>query len=120
MLARSTGYAVAVAYGLVATIHIVVASSTAADHPASVEEMRRIETLKGILYVAVTTVAVFVGAWLALRRMERDAGALLLRRERALIASQGRRFAGAASERALPRAGDGRGVRLRAGPGGVL
>ncbi|MBL8756431.1 MAG: hypothetical protein JNK15_24265, partial [Planctomycetes bacterium] len=95
MVARSIGYALAVAvsYGIVATIYIVVSSSLAADAAASVEEMRRIETLKGVLYVAVTTVAVFVGAWLALRRMERDAGELL-RRERALIASQGRVFTG--------------------------
>jgi two-component system C4-dicarboxylate transport sensor histidine kinase DctB len=95
MIARSLVYSLALAatYGVVAAAYIAVSSSLAADHSASVEELRRIETLKGELYVAITTVAVFVGGWLAMRRMERDAEELL-RRERALVASQGRVFAG--------------------------
>lgn len=95
MLAKSTTYslALAAAYGTVATIYIVVSSSMAADHAGTVEEMQRIETIKGVVYVAVTMLAVFVGGLLAMRRMARDADELL-RRERALVASQGRIFAG--------------------------
>lgn len=95
MVATSTAYSigVAAAYGVVATVYIVVSSSMAADLSASVEEMRRIETIKGVVYVIVTMLAVFVGCLLAMRRMASDADELL-RRERALVASQGRIFAG--------------------------
>ena len=95
MAPKSLIYAasLALAYGGLATGYILVSSTIAADHSASVDELRRIETLKGVLYVAVTTLAVFAGGLLAMRRMERDAEELL-RRERALLASQGRIFAG--------------------------
>ncbi|MBZ0154355.1 MAG: HAMP domain-containing histidine kinase [Planctomycetes bacterium] len=95
MIAKSTQYAtaVALAYGLVATIYIVVSSRLAAEHAASVEEMQRIETIKGIVYVLVTMLAVFVACGFALRRMAHDAHELL-RRERVLVQSHGKVFAG--------------------------
>lgn len=95
MFAKSTAYSLglALAYGVTATAYILVSSSMAADHSASVEELRRIETIKGIVYVAVTTLAVFLGGLVAMRRMARDAEELV-RRERALIASEGKIFAG--------------------------
>lgn len=95
MVARSTVYSLVLAagYGVLATTYIVVSSALAADHSATIEELRRIETVKGILFVAVMTAAVFFGCWFALRRMANDADELLLH-ERALVASQGKVFAG--------------------------
>jgi signal transduction histidine kinase len=46
-----------------------------------------------VLYVAVTSLLIFAGAQWAMRRMERDARELL-RREQALVANEGRVFAG--------------------------
>lgn len=95
MFAKSTTYSLglALAYGVLATAYILVSSTMAADHSASVDELRRIETLKGTIYVAVTTLGVFFGGLIAMRRMARDAEELV-RRERALVASEGKVFAG--------------------------
>ncbi|MCB9876576.1 MAG: HAMP domain-containing histidine kinase [Planctomycetes bacterium] len=83
----------ALAYGGLATAYIVVSSHIAAGASASVEELERIETLKGVLFVVVTTIGVWGGGLLAMRRMDRDA-VELLRRERALVTNQGRALAG--------------------------
>jgi len=95
VIPKSTIYSLGLvlAYGAVATAYIVVSSSMAASHSASVEELQRIETLKGILYVAVTTLAVFLGGLYAMRRTDRDA-AELVRRERAIVANEGRVYSG--------------------------
>jgi signal transduction histidine kinase len=95
VMAKSTTYSagLALAYGLTATAWIFVSSNMAANHSASVEELRQIETLKGTAYVIVTTLAVFVAGMFAMRRMARDAEELV-RRERALVASEGKVFAG--------------------------
>jgi len=92
---RSVRYAfgVAAAYGIVTAAYIIVSSTLAADASHSVEELQRLETLKGIAFVTVTTVLVFGGAWTAMRRIEHD-GSVLLRRERALLEAEGRVFAG--------------------------
>lgn len=92
---NSTRYAalLAGAYVVVAGIYIVVSGHVAARAAHSVEDMRRIETIKGVLYVAVTATAIFAGARWAMGRMERDARELR-RREQALVANQGRVFAG--------------------------
>ncbi|MEZ6038155.1 MAG: HAMP domain-containing sensor histidine kinase [Planctomycetota bacterium] len=76
-----------------ATIYILVSSRIAAGASGSVEELERIETLKGVLFVVVTMIGVWIGGLLAMRRMDRFAGELL-RRERALVANQGRALAG--------------------------
>lgn len=91
----STRYAALLvgAYVVVAGAYIVVSGYLAAGISGSVEEMRRIETIKGVLYVAITAALIFAGARWAMRRMERDAEELL-RREQALIANEGRVFAG--------------------------
>lgn len=93
---RSTLLALMLAsiYGVVATGYIVVSSSMAADRSASIEELRALEVRKGLVYVGVTTVGAFIACWLALRRIAED-GQELLRRERALVASQGKALAGA-------------------------
>jgi two-component system C4-dicarboxylate transport sensor histidine kinase DctB len=92
---RSTRYAamLAGAYVLFATVYIILSGHIAAGASGSVEELRQIETLKGVLYVAVTSLLIFAGARGAMRRMEKDASELL-RREQALVASGGRVFAG--------------------------
>lgn len=92
---KSTRYAamLAGAYVVVAGVYIVVSGYLAAGVSGSVEEMRRIETIKGVMYVAVTAALIYAGARWAMHRMERDAEELR-RREQALIANEGRVFAG--------------------------
>jgi signal transduction histidine kinase len=91
----STRYAAMLvgAYVVVAGVYIVVSGHLAAGVSGSVEEMRRIETIKGVLYVVVTAALIFAGARWAMHRMERDAEELR-RREQALVANEGRVFAG--------------------------
>lgn len=92
---KSTRYAamLAGAYVLLASVYIILSGYLAAGASHSVEELRRIETIKGVLYVAVTSLLIFAGARWAMHRMERDAQELL-RREQALVANEGRVFAG--------------------------
>jgi len=92
---NSTRYAamLAGAYVLLASTYIILSGYLAAGASHSVEELRRIETIKGVLYVAVTSLLIFAGARWAMRRMEHDARELL-RREQALVVNEGRVFAG--------------------------
>jgi signal transduction histidine kinase len=92
---KSTRYAaiLAGAYVLLASVYIILSGYVAAGASHSVEELRRIETIKGVLYVAVTSLLIFAGARWAMRRMEHDARELL-RREQALVVNEGRVFAG--------------------------
>lgn len=92
---RSVRYAALLAggYTILAVVYIVVSSRIAAQMSASVEVMRRIETLKGVWYVVITAAGVFAGAWALLRRLETIESALLAR-ERALLANERRVFAG--------------------------
>jgi signal transduction histidine kinase len=92
---KSTRYAAMLAgvYVVVAGVYIVLSGYLAAGASRSIEELRRIEAIKGVLYVAVTALLIFVGARWAMRRMERDAHELM-RREQALVANEGRVFAG--------------------------
>lgn len=92
---RSRSYALLLAggYALLAAIYIVVSSSLAANMSASVEQLRRIETLKGVLYVVVTAFAVFIGAWVIMSRLER-AHSEIRRRDGVILASDRRVFAG--------------------------
>lgn len=92
---KSTRYAamLAGAYVLLASVYIILSGYLAAGASHSVEELRRIETIKGVLYVAVTSLLIFAGARWAMHRMARDAQELL-RREQALVANEGRVFAG--------------------------
>lgn len=92
---NSTRYAalLAGAYVLLAGAYIILSGYLAAGASHSVEELRRIETIKGTLYVAVTAALIFSGARWAMRRMEHDADELR-RREQALVVNQGRVFAG--------------------------
>lgn len=95
MVVKSARYAggFALAYAVLASAYIVLSSHLAADASHSVEELARIETTKGVLYVLLTGVMIFVGAFWAMRRIERD-GQELLRREQALVVNEGRIFAG--------------------------
>lgn len=92
---KSTRYAgiLAGAYVLLASAYIIVSGNLAAGASHSVEELRRIEEIKGVAYVAVTALLIFAGARWAMRRMEHDARELS-RREQALIVNEGRVFAG--------------------------
>lgn len=92
---RSTRYAalLALGYTILAVIYIVVSSGIAAQLSASVEQMKSIETLKGVLYVVVTAIAIFFGARYAFARLER-LHEHLLARDRAIVDNERRVFAG--------------------------
>lgn len=92
---NSTRYAALLAgvYVALNSAYIVLSSALAAGASHSVEELRRIETIKGIVYVVVIAALIFLGARWAMRRMERDAQELR-RREQALLVNEGRIFAG--------------------------
>lgn len=92
---RSSRYAAALALGytLLAAAYIVVSSGIAARMSADVEQMRQIETLKGVLYVGVTAAAIFFGARFAFARLER-AHARIVTGDRALVENERRVFAG--------------------------
>lgn len=67
---RSAQRALAVAgtYGAVAVVYIAVSSSLAARFATDVEDLHRVEQIKGMVFVAVTTMAVFAASYVALRR----------------------------------------------------
>lgn len=92
---RSTRYAAALALGytILAAVYIVVSSNIAARLSADVEQMRHIETFKGVLYVLVTANAIFFGARYAFGLLERRERAIATR-DRALLANERRVFAG--------------------------
>ena len=94
-LSRSARWAagLALAYVVIASVYIFLSSRLAAGAAHSIEELERIETLKGTIFVAVTGALAFVGAYFAMRRFEHDS-LELVRRERALISAEGRVFAG--------------------------
>lgn len=94
-MSRSTRYAalLALGYTVLAAVYIVVSSGIAAQISADVEQLKTIETFKGVLYVAVTAVAIFLGARFAFGRLERLHGHLLAR-DRAIVENERRVFAG--------------------------
>jgi len=92
---RSTRYAalLALGYTILAVIYIVVSSGIAARMSVDVEQLKSIETVKGVLYVVVTAIAIFLGARYAFGRLERmhvHLGA----RDRAIVENERRVFAG--------------------------
>lgn len=91
----STRYAalLALGYMLLAAAYIVVSSGIAAQISASVEQMKSIETFKGVLYVVVTAIGIFFGARYAFGRLERMHGHLAAR-DRAIVENERRVFAG--------------------------
>ena len=94
-MSRSLRYSLLLAatYCTVAATYIVFSGKIAAEFATSVEDLERIEMVKGIVFVAVTTLAVLFGGLVAMRRIDRD-NEELVRRERALVRSEGRTMAG--------------------------
>lgn len=92
---RSVRYAnlLAGGYTLLAVVYIIVSSAVAARIAVDIEDMRRIETLKGVFYVVVTAVAIWLGAWALLRQIESSEQSLRAR-DQALMANERRVFAG--------------------------
>lgn len=92
---KSSRYAVVLALGfaVLSGAYIVLSGYLAAEASPDKDQLRRIETIKGIGYVTVTSLLIFFGARHVMRRMEHDA-AELRRREQALVVNEGRIFAG--------------------------
>jgi len=92
---RSLRYALllAIGYALLATFYIVVSSRIAASMSVSVDQLARIETVKGVLYVIVTAAAIFAGGWALMHRLEL-ADEQIRRRDAAILASERQVFAG--------------------------
>lgn len=85
---------VAGAYAAVSAAYIYISGSLAAASAQSIAELQRIETAKGLGFVAVTTIGVFLGAWFAGRRVRRQV-VETLDREQIIVAQQGKVLAGA-------------------------
>jgi signal transduction histidine kinase len=80
-------------YLLLASVYIVVSDNLAARLSASVQELHVLEHYKGLAFVAVTGLGVFLANRWAFNRLD-GATAELLRRERALLDTERRVFAG--------------------------
>jgi len=80
-------------YALLGGAYIVVSGTLAASSAVDVEELRDIEVLKGLLFVAVTSLLLFVGAFFLFTRARR-AAAEMERSRVAFLAAQRRATAG--------------------------
>lgn len=85
-LRRAAG--LAAAYVVTASTYIWLSSQMALSVAPGVDELSRIELLKGSLFVIVTGAALLAGAYWLLRRSERDAAELRRSREALLLAEQ--------------------------------
>ena len=88
------GGAMAGGYVLLAGGYVAVSSTFAGSTAQSVEELARIELMKGLGFIGVTAALLFVLTFELTRRLRRDAEALVQERE-ALLASERRAMAGA-------------------------
>jgi len=84
---------VAGTYFVAASVYIVVSSRLAATVAADMNALERTERIKGIVFVLVTSIVVFVATMFALKRASRDARALALQRE-AIVATERQATAG--------------------------
>lgn len=89
---RSAGL-LASGYALVAGTYILVSSTVATEALAAVEDVRRIEVAKGVAFVLVTALLLFLGTLVLLRREARHR-ARLVRAQHALLAADRRAEAG--------------------------
>ena len=63
----------ALGYLVIAGVYIVMSSDIASSRTYSVEELHRMEAMKGLMFVVVTALALFVFNWVQLRRLgQRD------------------------------------------------
>jgi signal transduction histidine kinase len=85
--------AVAAVYFVIAGVYVAVSSRVAARVAGDVAELHRVETMKGLIYVAVTSIVVFGAALAALRRLDRTSREIARQRE-ALMTSERQAFAG--------------------------
>lgn len=81
------------AYLLASCLYIVASGWMAAALADSVEELARLEAVKGLLFVAVTSLGLGAGAYVLFRRIFSHADELMRTRE-ALVTTQQRAFAG--------------------------
>lgn len=80
-------------YVAICVLYIVFSSSIAAHLARDVDQLQSFETVKGIGFVVVSGLAVFVSLFLLLRRIHRQADQLAIQHQ-ALVASEGRAMAG--------------------------
>ena len=80
-------------YIVVVVAYIWISGILAARVSGSVEELRRLETIKGIGFVAVSSAALFLLSWQLLSRIARQEMALLEQRD-ALVTAERRAVAG--------------------------
>jgi two-component system sensor histidine kinase HydH len=80
-------------YFILCSLYIRLSSRFAAQMAASKEHLERIEQYKGQIFILVTTLAIFLGAWFVLRRLASHQQALV-RQTRALLKSQRQAAAG--------------------------
>ncbi len=92
---RSATYAARLAggYALGAGLYIVLSGRLAARFSSSLEQLERVEEIKGVLFVLFTATALFFASRSAFRLLETSAEALV-KKERALLANERRVYAG--------------------------
>ncbi len=92
---RATRYALVLAggYALLAGAYIVLSGRIAALLATSVDDLERIEQTKGVVYVVVTAVLLFVATRWAMLRLQAATERIVLR-EHALLVHEGRVLAG--------------------------
>lgn len=79
--------AISLVYLAICAVYIAISSNMAADTAASVEELRSIETLKGLLFVLVTSAVFFWVVYIFCRRIYRQSR-LILRQAHDLVSSE--------------------------------
>jgi len=80
-------------YMILCGVYILVSGKVAGEVSASLPELEKIETIKGLLFVLITGIVYFGFAYLLLRRIALQQESLLLHQS-ALVESEGRAMAG--------------------------
>ncbi|MBN1378580.1 MAG: HAMP domain-containing histidine kinase [Gammaproteobacteria bacterium] len=88
-----TAAMLAVGYFVFCSLYIWLSGAVAARFSASVADLQRIETIKGVLFITVTTLAVFVLLWFFLNRLRGDE-IKFIQQQNELIKSQRESVAG--------------------------
>lgn len=80
-------------YALVGGLYILVSSRLAASLTPTIGDLALVETIKGLLFIAVTSLLVFVTSWRSLRA-QAEAAASLARQRAALVSAERMALAG--------------------------
>lgn len=80
-------------YGLLAALYILFSSEFAAAWAGSMEELHRLETFKGLVFIALTSTILFVVVYALVHRLD-SVAQQLLRSQEAILSAERRALAG--------------------------